>query len=333
MSYSRHFLAAGSVTTIATYVVGAAAVTLLCGTHAALAQAFPERPMRIVVAFPPGSSTDIVARLVGPKLSESLGQNVIVENRGGAGGLLGTHVARRAAPDGHTILMNSSAMVVNVSLHANPGYTMADFIPFLQGPTTPNLISVHPSVKANTLPELIALAKAGTMSYASSGVGTTPHLGMEYLLKTLAKVSMTHVPYGPATAVAAVVGNQVPVASTSMPPAVPHVKAGRVRPIAVTTASRSRILPDVPTVAESGFQGFEEHTWLSFFALAGTPAPIVKRLHADASRALQQPDVKERLDTLALEFVPNTPAQFAALVKAEVAKYAAIIKETGIKPD
>jgi tripartite-type tricarboxylate transporter receptor subunit TctC len=333
MFHSKGVLAGSSVETISTCALGLAAVALVFGSGAAFAQQYPERPVRIVVAFPPGSSTDIVARLVGPKLSESLGQNVIVENRGGAGGLLGTQVARRAAPDGHTILMNSSAMVVNVSLHANPGYAIADFIPFLQGPTTPNLISVHPSVKANTLPELIALAKTAPMSYASSGIGTTPHLGMEYLLRSLAKVDMTHVPYGPATAVAAAVGKEVPVASTSMPPAVPHVQAGRVRPIAVTTAARSRILPDVPTVAESGFPGFEEHTWLSFFALAGTPAPIVKRLHADTSRALQLPDVKERLDTLALEFVPNTPAQFAALVKAEVAKYAKIIKDVGIKPN
>ncbi|MBM3356591.1 MAG: tripartite tricarboxylate transporter substrate binding protein [Betaproteobacteria bacterium] len=312
---------------------GFTALGALAAAAGAFAQNYPDRPVRFLVAFPPGSSTDIVARIVAPKITEILGQNVIVENRGGAGGVIGAQAAKRANPDGYTILMNSSAMVVNVSLHSNPGYAMSDFIPILQGPTTPNLISVHPSVKAATLKELIALAKTTQMSYASSGTGTTPHLGMELLTRTLAKVEMTHVPYGPATAVAAVVGNQVPIASTSMPPAVPHVHAARVRPIAVTTAQRSRILPNVPTVAESGFPGFQEHTWFSFFALAGTPAPVVKRLHAELSRVLQMPDVKERLDTMSLEFTPNTPAQFAALVKAELAKYARIVKESGAKAD
>ena len=229
------------------------------------AGAYPNRPIRFVVAFPPGASTDIVARIVGAKLSESWGQNVVIENRSGAGGNIGTQTAARANPDGYTILMNSSAFVVNVSLYSKPGYTIADFAPVVQGPTTPNLISVNPAVKANTLKEVIAFAKAAPTSYGSSGTGTTPHLDAELIFKALAKIDITHVPYGPAQAVTAVIGNQVPIASTSMPPAVPHVKANRVRPIAVTTAKRSAILPDVPTVAESGFSGFNDHTWFSFF--------------------------------------------------------------------
>lgn len=299
----------------------------------AVAQNYPQRPIRIVVAFPPGASTDIVARLVGQKLSESWGQNVVIENRPGAGGNIGSQIALRANPDGYTLLMNSSAIAVNVSLYSKPGYTMKDFIPVLQGPTTPNLISVHPSVKASSLQELIALARTTPMSYASSGTGTTPHLDMELLFRSMSKIDITHVPYGPAQAVAAVVGNQVPVASTSMPPAVPHVKAGRVRPLAVTSAKRSGVLPDVPTVAESGFAGFADYTWFSFFALAGTPAVIVNQLNREISRILQLPDVKEKLAAQSLEFTPNSPAEFAATLKAEVDKYAVMVKQSGARVD
>jgi tripartite-type tricarboxylate transporter receptor subunit TctC len=301
---------------------------------AAQAQAgYPDRPIRIIVAFPPGASTDIVARLVGAKLSESLGQNVVIENRPGAGGNIGSQTARRANPDGYTLLMNSSAMVVNLSLYRNPGYALSDFVPVLQGPTTPNLISVHTSVKANTLQELIALARSTPMSYASSGTGTTPHLDMEIIFRSLAKVDITHVPYAPATAVAAVAGNQVPIGSTSMPPAVPHLKAGRVKPIAVTTIKRSPILPDVPTVAESGFPGFDDHTWFSFFAPAGTPPAIVNRLNKEMNRILQLPDIKARLDAQSLVFTPNTPQEFAAALKVEVVRYAKMVKESGAKAD
>lgn len=297
------------------------------------AGAYPNRPIRFVVAFAPGASTDIVARIVGAKLSEAWGQNVVIENRPGAGGNLGTQTAARANPDGYTILMNSSAFVVNVSLYANPGYSPADFAPVVQGPTTPNLISVHPSVKANTLQEVIAFAKGKPVSYASSGTGTTPHLDMELIFRALSKVDITHVPFGPAQAVAAVMGNQVPIASTSMPPAVPHVKANRIRPIAVTTAKRSAILPNVPTVAESGFAGFNDHTWFSFFAPAGTPPAIVGKLNSEINRIMLLPDVKERLDALSLEYTPNTSAQFAAVIREEITRYAAMVKQSGAKVD
>lgn len=285
---------------------------LLGFAGAASAQTYPDRPIRFIVAFPPGASTDIVARIVSAKLGESWGQNVVVENRPGAGGNIGTQAALRANPDGYTLLMNSSAIAVNVSLYAQPGYRISDFLPVIQGPTTPNLISVHPGVKATTLKELLALAKSTPMNYGSSGTGTTPHLDMELLFRSLAKVDITHIPYSPAAAVNAVVGNQVPIGSTSMPPAVPHVKAGRVRPIAVTTAKRSAVLPDTPTIAESGFPGFDDHTWFSFFAPAGTPPAIVNKLNAEIGRILQSPDIKARLDVLSLEFAPNTPAEFAA---------------------
>ncbi|HYC47154.1 MAG TPA: tripartite tricarboxylate transporter substrate binding protein [Burkholderiales bacterium] len=297
------------------------------------ASAYPDRPIRIIVAFPPGASTDIVARLVSGRLAESWGQNVVVENRPGAGGNIGAHTALRANPDGYTVLMNSSAMAVNVSLYRQPGYRITDFVPVLQGPTTPNLISVHPSVKATTLKELIASARAAPMNYGSSGTGTTPHLDMELLFRTLSKVDITHVPYGPAQAVTAVVGKQVPIASTSLPPAVPHLQAGRIRSIAVTTAKRSPIVPETPTVAESGFPGFDDHTWFSFFAPAGTPPAIVNKLNAEVTRILQSPEVKARLDVLSLEFTPNSPAEFAARLKAEVQRYAKMVKDSGARAD
>jgi tripartite-type tricarboxylate transporter receptor subunit TctC len=304
---------------------------LLSGS--AMAQSYPDRPVRIIVAFPPGASTDIVARLVAGKLGESLGQNVIVENRPGAGGNIGSQTARKANADGYTLLMNSSAIAVNVSLYKQPGYAISDFVPVLQGPTTPNLISAHPSVKASGLKELIALAKASPMSYASSGTGTTPHLDMEMIFKSLSKVDITHVPYAPATAAAAVVGNQVPIGCTSVPPAVPHLQSGRLKPIAVTTAARSSLLPNVPTVAESGFPGFDDHTWFSFFAPAGTPAAIVTRLNKEINRILQLPDIKSRLDAQSLVFAPNTPQQFAAALKVEVARYSKMVKESGARAD
>jgi tripartite-type tricarboxylate transporter receptor subunit TctC len=295
--------------------------------------AYPNRPIRFVVAFAPGASTDIVGRIVGAKLAELWGQNVVIENRPGAGGNIGTQTAARANPDGYTILMNSSAFVVNVSLYSKPGYAASDFIPVLQGPTTPNVVSVHPSVKAATLQDVIAFAKAKPVSYASSGTGTTTHLDAEMIFRALAKIDITHVPYGPAQAVAAVVGNQVPIASTSLPPAVPHIKANRVRAIAVTTARRSAILPNVPTVGESGFPGFADHTWFSFFAPAGTPPAIVSKLNSEINRVMQMPDVKDKLDALSLEFTPNTSAQFAGVIKDEIARYAQMVKQSGAKAD
>ncbi|HEY7744139.1 MAG TPA: tripartite tricarboxylate transporter substrate binding protein [Burkholderiales bacterium] len=314
---------------IVTRVLSAVLLAALAG--AALAQAgYPNRPVRIIVAFPPGASTDIVARLVGAKLGESLGQNVVIENRPGAGGTIGSQVARRASADGYTLLMNSSAMAVNVSLYRTPGYAMADFVPVIQGPTTPNLIMAHTSVKANTLQEIIAMARTTPVNYGSSGIGTTPHLDMEMIFR-IAKVSVTHVPYTPPTAAAAIAGNQVPIGCTTIPPAIPHLKSGRVKPIAVTTAARSPILPNVPTVAESGFPGFDDHTWFSFFAPAGTPPAIVSRLNKEMNRILQLPDVKANLDAQSLTFTPSTPQQFAAALKAEVARYAKMVKESGAR--
>jgi tripartite-type tricarboxylate transporter receptor subunit TctC len=278
-------------------------IVLAAVSGTAMAQAgYPNRPIRIIVAFPPGASTDIVARLVGAKLGETLGQNVVIENRPGAGSNIGSQAAKRANADGYTLLMNSSAMAVNVSLYRTPGYTMADFAPVLQGPTTANLIMAHPSVKANTLQEVIAMARAAPLNYGSSGIGTTPHLDMEMIFRSLAKVSVTHVPYTPPTAAAAIAGNQVPIGCTTIPPAVPHLQAGRVKPIAVTTAARSSILPNVPTVAESGFRraaeqgdepypaaaGREEEPRLPVAGIHAQHAAAVRRRPEDGGRALRE---------------------------------------------
>lgn len=294
---------------------------------------FPTKPVRIIVGFPPGSSTDIVGRIAAERLSETWGQNVIIENRPGASGNVGTQAALRANPDGHTLFMNSSAIAVNVTLYSKPGFTMKDIIPVLQGPTAPNMISAHPSLPAKNLQELIALAKSKPMNYGSSGTGTTTHLDMELLFNTLSKAAISHVPYTPAAAVSAVVSNQVPIGSTSMPPTVPFIKGGRLRGIAVTTLKRSPVLPDVATVAESGFPGFEDQTWFSLFAPAGVPAAVISKVNRDFTAALQTPAAQARLQSLSLDFIPNTPEEFAARLKAEVAKYAQMIKQSGARVD
>ena len=300
---------------------------------AALAQAgYPDRPIRLIVAFAPGSPTDIVARLVAQGLNETWGKPVVVENRPGAGGIIASQVARKANPDGYTILVTSVSFAINVSLK-NPGYTMADFTPVAQGPVTPNLISVHPSVRAAGLQELIALARTTPMSYASSGAGTSPHLNMEQLFRVRSRIDITHVPMGPPQAVNAVAGLQVPVAATAMATAVPTVKSGRIRAVAVTSKGRSAILPDVATVAEQGFPGFQDHTWFSFFAPAGAPPAIVAKLNAEINRILRLTESRARLDTLSLEFAPKTPAEFAASLKAEVASYAKMVQDAGLRAD
>ena len=297
------------------------------------AQEFPSRPVRMLIPYTPGGPTDFVGRALAQRLQKPLGQPVVVDNRPGGGGVIATEIVARANPDGHTLLMNSSAIAVNVSLYANPGYGMKDLTPVLQGPTTPNMITVHPSLTAKTLQELIALARTRPLSYGSSGTGTTPHLNMEMIFRSLAKVDITHVPYNPAAAAAAVVGNQVPVGSTSMPPAVPHVKAGRLRAIAVTSIKRSGVLPEVATVAESGFAGFDDGTWFSVFAPLGVAPAVVSQVNRDFSTALQSAPAKERLAALSLEFTPNTAAEFTARLKTEVEKYAQMVRQSGARVD
>ncbi|OAI52153.1 hypothetical protein AYO46_06400 [Betaproteobacteria bacterium SCGC AG-212-J23] len=292
-----------------------------------------QKQIHILVGFAPGSTTDIVARLAAPKLSEALGQTVLVENKGGAGGNLATQQVKRSAPDGYTLLVTSVAYAVNPSLYPNAGYDpFTDFEPVILGPSTPNIITVNPSVPAKNLQELIALARKEKLSYASSGIGTTTHLSMERI-KRATKVDITHVPYQPAQAVGAAVAGHTQISSTSMPPAVAHVKAGRVRAIAVTSAQRSAALPDVPTVNEQGFSGFDDLTWTAFFAPAGVPQEVVNRLNSELNRVLSSPDIAERLAQLGLDWKSNTSGEFSAFLRGEVQKWSRAVQESGAKAD
>ena len=294
--------------------------------------AFPDKPIRIIVAFAPGSSTDIVARLVGEQLSASLGQPVIVENKPGAGGNIATQVVMNAPADGYTLLFHSVAYAVNPSLFSNAGYDPAtDLQPVAMGAFTPNLLYVHPDVKATTLAELLALARTSPMAYASSGNGTTTQLGAEWLFRGFAKVDITHVPFQPAAATNAVVSGQVPIASTSMPPAVPFVKTGKVRPIAVMSLKRSPALPDVPTVAELGYKDFEANTWFALFAPAKTPPAVLDQLNAEVNKALGVKSVQDRFETLSLEASRMDRPTLRRYIDGEVTKWGRLVKELGVK--
>ncbi|BDG72164.1 tripartite tricarboxylate transporter substrate-binding protein [Roseomonas fluvialis] len=291
--------------------------------------AWPERAVRIVVAFPPGSSTDVVARALAQKLAEGIGQAVVVENRGGAGGNLGAQ-AVKAATDGHTLLMHSTAISVNPTLYRNAGYTLDDFSAVAVVATAPNAFFVHPSVPATTLAELLTWMRANPgAAYAHSGTGTTPHLGAELLFRTLAGVQATPVAFGPAQAATAVVGNQAPIGSTSLPPALPLIREGRVRGIAVAGARRDPTLPDVPTVAEQGFPGFEASTWFGLFAPARTPTEGVQRLLAEVPRAMAAPDLVARLAALSLTDPGLHGDAAAAYARAEAARWAEVVRSSG----
>lgn len=294
--------------------------------------AFPDKPIRLVVAFAPGSSTDIVARSVAEQMTLSMGQPVVVENRPGAGGNIATVAVMNAPADGHTLLFHSVAYAVNPSLFANAGYdALQDLAPVAMGAFTPNLLYVHPDVKAGTLAELLALARSSKMAYASSGNGTTTQLGAEWLFRGFAKVDVTHVPFQPAAATNAVVSGQVPIASTSMPPAVPFVKSGKVRPIAVMSARRSPVLPDVPTVAELGYKDFEANTWFAVFAPSRTPNDVLDRLNAEVNKALATKPVRDRFDALSLEAAVMDRPTLRRYVEAEVNKWGRLVRELGVK--
>ncbi|MFM2148301.1 MAG: hypothetical protein RLZZ187_607 [Pseudomonadota bacterium] len=307
---------------------------LLAAPRLARAQ-WPDRPVRIVVAFPPGAATDVLARALANALAPALGQPVVVENRPGAGGNIATVAVRRSAPDGLTFLAHSVAYAVNPSLYRNAGYdALTDLEPVALLASTPNIITVNPEkLDIRTLPELIAAARTRPLDYGSSGTGTTTHLGMELLFRSLARVEVQHVPFGPAQAITAVVGGQVPIGSTSLPPALPMVREGRLRAVAVTSARRDPGLPDVPTVAEQGFAGFEALTWFALVAPAGTPAPIADRMNAEVNRALSAPEVRQRLDAAGFAPDPRSRTDFAAFLRAEVAKWAEVVRVSGATAD
>jgi tripartite-type tricarboxylate transporter receptor subunit TctC len=299
------------------------------------AASYPTHPVRVLAGGAAGGPIDIMARVVGQKLSDQVGQTIVIDNRGGAGGTIATRLAAQGTPDGYTLLCNSSQFVVAASLYRQPGYDpFKDFAPIINAGTSPNMIFVHPSVGASNLQELITLGKTRKLSYGSAGAGSTPHLTGERLLKLLAKLDVTHIPYSSAApAIQAVAGGQVPIGLTAMPPTVELIKSGKIRGIAVTSLARMPSLPEVSTVAESGFPGYEDYTWIGFFAPTGTPRTIVKQLNEQIAAILQLPDTKKRLAGLGFEPVENTPEQFTAYIKIEVSKWAKVIKESGARVD
>ena len=298
------------------------------------AQEWPkQRPLTFVVAFAPGAATDTIARLIGQKVAESLRQTVIVENRAGAGGNIGAQRVKSAAPDGYTALITSAAYAISPSLYANAGYDpLKDFIPLILVGVVPNVVSVHPSMPARNLQDLIKLARQSPIAYASPGIGTPPHLSMERI-KAVATIDVTHVPYQPAQAVTAVVSGQVPVLSASVTTSLPQANAGKIRPLAVTSAQRVPVLPHVLTINEQGFKGFNDLNWFAFFMPAGVPPEIVNRLNNEINRALELPDMKEKFGQLGLESHRNTAAEFNAFIREEVLKWTKAVKDSGAKAD
>ena len=300
-----------------------------------LAQGYPNKPLRMVVAFPPGGPVDIIARLISPKISEALGQPVVIENVGGAGGNLAASRVAKAAGDGYTVLAHSSAYAVNPALSSNPGYEAEkDFIPVAVVASQANLIVVHADFPARTLPELLALAKREKLAFASPSSGTTPHLTAENLFKVRAKVDITHVPFkGAGPAIAAVLGGQPPIGSMAGAAPMPHIKSGKIRALAVSSGKRLASLPEVPTLGELGFTGMEDYTWVGLFVPAGTPADVVRKLNDAVLRGVQAADLKERLDSLAFEATAAPLRETSEYVRGELAKWAKVVRDTGAKVD
>ncbi len=306
---------------------------LAAASAAAFAQVqpYPAKSIRAIVAFAPGGIADGIGRLVGQKLTERMGQSVVIENRDGAAGTLAAKAVAAAAPDGYTLLVHTAAVAISPSLNVSKeGFDpLTELVPVAMIASTPTIFAVSASVPANNLAEYIKL-KGGKFNYSTAGVGTPPHLTAEFLFKTMKGVDAVHVPFrGGAPAITAVLGGQVDMVSTSMPPAVPHIKQGKMKALVVTSAKRSSILPDVPTAAESGFADFEDVSWVAFFAPARTPPAVVQKLNAEINEVLKLPDVKERLAALGFDPTPSSAPEFAEYMKKEVAKWAKIVKTIG----
>jgi tripartite-type tricarboxylate transporter receptor subunit TctC len=314
-------------------------VALLLASLAAgagLAQDYPDKPIRIVVPFAPGGSTDVLARLVGQKLGERWGQPVLVENRPGAGGNIGAEQIAKSAPDGYSLLLGGVPHAISASLYSKLPYDLArDLTPVAEIASFPSAIVLHPSLPAHSVKELIALARArpGQLSFGSAGVGSPNHLALE-LFDTMAGVRMTHVPYkGSGQLIGDLLAGQVQLASMGTPVALPHVQSGKLRAIAVTGAARSSLLPEVPTVSEAGLPGFEVTSWYGVFGPAGLPAHIVAKLNSEIGRAVTTPGVKERLAALGAEPSLKSPDEFGRYVRQEIARWAKVVKDSGAKAE
>jgi len=314
----------------------AALATSALPLRLAHAQAYPNKPLRLVVPYPPGGPTDVLARIVAAKLPEFLGQQVVLDNKPGASGMIGAEQVARAAPDGYTLLSNASIHVINPGLFPKAGFdAISDFVPITQLASVPLILVVNNELPVRSVKELIAYAKEhpGKLNFGSSGNAAAPHLAGESF-KIATGVSMQHVPYkGSAPALTDLIGGQVQLMFDSMPSAMPHVKAGKIRPLAVTTAKRAAAVPDLPTIAEAGVPGYDISTWYGVWAPRGTPLEIVDRVYVEIAKVLNLPDTRERYAALGAEPVGSTPDEFAAYCKSELTKWAKIVRESGAKAD
>ena len=321
--------------------LGREALLLICGAFVAAilpgagarAADWPTKPIRMLVGFAPGGGTDATARPIAQKLSEALGQQVIVDNRPGAAGNIATEIIIHSNPDGYTILMGTiAALAINPSLYGSlPFDPEKGLAPIIQAVDSTNVLTLHPSVAANSVKELIALAKSKPLNAGSSGVGGTGHLALE-LFNTMAGVKMTHVPYkGGGPAMIDLVAGNIQLIFATAASAVPQIKAGKVKGIAVTTIKRSQLVPNLPTISEAGLKGFDANNWYGLLAPAKTPRPVIDRLNAETTKILNMPDIKNFLFNQGLDVAPGTPEQFAAYIKSERAKWAKVVKASGAK--
>jgi tripartite-type tricarboxylate transporter receptor subunit TctC len=292
--------------------------------------------VRVVVPSSAGGGTDIVARILAPELSKRLGQQVIIDNRPGAGTMIGIEIAAKSPPDGYTLLMGLSTLAINSALYKKVPYDpVKDFAPVTVAVSSASIIVVHPSIPAKTVKELIAFARArpGQMNYASAGTGTYPHMTMELFL-SMAKLKMVHIPYkGTGPAMIDIVAGHTSVMAATILTGMPQIRAGRLRPLGISSAARSAVVPDIPTVSEAGLPGFESVQWYGLLAPAQTPKEIITRLHAEMTRILQQPDVKDRFAGDGADPVGNTPDEFARYIQSELVKWAKVAREAGIKSE
>jgi tripartite-type tricarboxylate transporter receptor subunit TctC len=314
-------------------------VSLLAAGFASLlgAQPYPNKPVKLVAPSTPGDAPDVIARLVADKLSTALGQQVVVENRPGAGGVVGSEYVAKSAPDGYTLIMgNAGSHGINAAVYAKLPYDIQrDFAPVSQVAVAPNVMVINPTVPASSVGEFIAYAKAnpGKLSYASGGNGSSAHMSME-LFKSMSGVDLQHVPYkGSSPALTDVVSGQVVAFIGNMPPTVPLIKAGKLRALAVTTTSRSALMPELPTIAEAGLPGFETVAWFGVLAPAGTPPEIVNRLSAEIAKIAKSPEMRERLVAMGAEPVGGTPEAFKAVIDRDIAKWKPLAQKVGIKID
>jgi tripartite-type tricarboxylate transporter receptor subunit TctC len=302
----------------------------------ALAQTYPTRQVRIVVPFPPGGTSDILARTIGARLSAPLGQPVVIENRPGAGGNIAADHVAKSAPDGYTLIMGTSSLAISQSLYKKLTYDLVhDFAPITQAVNYTNLLVVHPSAGVKSVDELLKLARAkpGSLSYGTAGNGTPPHMTGE-LFKAYTSVNIVHIPYkGGAPAIADLIAGQIPVMFDNVPPLLPHVRAGKIHALAVTSLARIAVLPGVPTLHELGLKDFDAVGWNGLLAPAGTPRDIVERLNTEVVRVLRIPEVRDQLTSQGADIVGNSPEQFAAWIRAEVRKWAEVVKVSGAKID